>query len=272
MTSESKVALHFPPLFQIKMSENQGFKNTNNRCFAIVAVQMIYSNVDLLNFIQDAKTPTLVKKGKGDLLRELRRLTTSTSTKKEDLGIVLKIVAKGKYNDGRQHDAPEFYDAVIDTLREEIKKEDQDILDVIVLSLVEENRKCIKCGKCDTKYEKVYSHRIPAYDATFVENFKLYFKTIQQVRRCSNRSCDSQKFELESKIVRSPQMLVVCLKRFEVRNETECISKISKPISTPPQFNVNQTDFFLRCSVIHSGKLFVCCSLLKFILLCCTSL
>ena len=70
---------------------------------------------------------------------------------------------------------------MIDTLREEIKKEDQDIFDVIVLSLVEENRKYIKCGKCDTKYEKVYSHRIPAYAATFVENLgcisKQYSKT-----------------------------------------------------------------------------------------------
>ena len=78
----------FPPLFQIKMSENQGFKNTNNRCFSIVAVQMIFSNVDLLNFIQDAKSAKLVKKGKGDLLRELRRLTNSTSTKEEDLGTI----------------------------------------------------------------------------------------------------------------------------------------------------------------------------------------
>ena len=58
------------------MSENQGFKNTNNKCFAIVAVQMIFSNVDLVNFIHNAKTAKLVKKGKGDLLRELMRLTT----------------------------------------------------------------------------------------------------------------------------------------------------------------------------------------------------
>ena len=114
---------------------------------------MIFSNVDLVNFIQDAKTAKLVKKGKGDLLRELRRLTTLASTKGEDLGTILTLVSEGKYIDGRQHDAPEFHDAVIDTLREEIKKEDQDILDVIVLSLVEENRTCIKCGKCDTKYK-----------------------------------------------------------------------------------------------------------------------
>ena len=71
----------------------------------------------------------------------------STSTKEEDLKHLLKIVAKGKYNDGRQHDAPEFYDALIDTLREEIKKEDQDVFDVIVLSLIEEDRTCIECGK-----------------------------------------------------------------------------------------------------------------------------
>jgi hypothetical protein len=45
------------------MSENQGFKNTNNRCFAIVAVQMIFSDVDLVNFIQDAKPAKIVKKG-----------------------------------------------------------------------------------------------------------------------------------------------------------------------------------------------------------------
>ena len=70
------------------MSENQGFKNINNRCFAIVAVQMISFNVDLVNFIQDAKTAKLVKKGKGDLLRELRRLTTLTSTKGKDLGTI----------------------------------------------------------------------------------------------------------------------------------------------------------------------------------------
>ena len=89
---------------------------------------------------------------------------------------------------------------MIDTLREEIKKEDQDIFDVIVLSLVEENRKCIKCGKCDTKYEKVYSHRIPAFAATYVENFKLHFKTIQQDRKCSARSCDSQNCQITADV------------------------------------------------------------------------
>ena len=78
----------FPAFFQIKMSENQGFKNTNKRCFAIVAVPMIFCNVDIVNFIQDAKTAKLVKKGKGDLLRELRRRTTLASTKGEDLGTI----------------------------------------------------------------------------------------------------------------------------------------------------------------------------------------
>ena len=133
------------------MSGNEGFKNISNSCFAIVAVQMLFSNVDLMNFIQDPKTTKLLKKGKGNLLRELQRLMRSTSTKEEDLKHLLKIVAKGKFNDGRQHDAPEFYDALIDTLREEIKKEDQDVFDVIVLSLIEENRTCTECGKKDTK-------------------------------------------------------------------------------------------------------------------------
>ena len=252
------------------MSGNEGFKNISNSCFAIVAVQILFSNVDLMNFIQDPKTTKLLKKGKGNLLRELQRLMRSTSTKEEDLKHLLKIVAKGKYNDGRQHDAPEFYDALIDTLREEIKKEDQDVFDVIVLSLIEENRTCIECGKKDTKYIKVYSHRIPVKTATFVENFKMHFKTIQQDRRCSSRTCDSQICELESKIVRSPQMLVVCFNRFEVIDGKEGTLKISKAISTPLLFNVNQTEFFLRCSVIHRGKLFeiisLCCTLL-FILL-----
>ena len=170
---------------------------------------MIFSNVDIVTFIHNTKTAKLVRKGKGDLLRELMRLTTLTSTKGEDHGTILKIVSKGTYSDERQHDAPEFYDAEIDTLREDIKKEHQDI----VLSLVKEKRKCIKNQKCDTKYEKVYSHRIPVHAATFVENFKLNFKTIQQDRRCSARSCDWQKCKLESKIVISPQMSVVCLKR-----------------------------------------------------------
>ena len=52
------------------------------------------------------------------------------------------------------------------------------------------------------------------------------------------------------------------------RNEKERISKVSKPMSTPPQFNMNQTEFFLICSVIHSGRFCVCyCCMLHFIVM-----
>lgn len=213
---------------------------------------------DFKNFLQDPRTSEYLN-CEGRLYRELRRLSLSTKT--EDPGAVIDIVSAGnptKYNDKRQHDAGEFYEVMMDKLKEEFNLEGQQIIDTLIQTSVELLRTCCECGfEDDPVTEQVYFHKIPANRKTMEENFKANFETIEQEKRCPNKGCKSTKCQVQRKITRAPPVLAILLQRFERVKNTLVCRKINKAINTPTIFIPdleNPAMFNLKCSVIHKGS------------------
>eukprot|EP00814_Leptocylindrus_danicus_P001135 CAMPEP_0116037750 /NCGR_PEP_ID=MMETSP0321-20121206/22267_1 /TAXON_ID=163516 /ORGANISM="Leptocylindrus danicus var. danicus, Strain B650" /LENGTH=526 /DNA_ID=CAMNT_0003516069 /DNA_START=8 /DNA_END=1588 /DNA_ORIENTATION=+ len=223
--------------------EPSGLANLGNTCYLNSALQCLFN---LKSFMTNLSA-------RSSLAECLRDVYESSSKAKAFFQILGKKSAKYQGND--QKDCHECFVDILDILESE-DKEENDIDTCKAVDLFSsEVTSCLTCDNCGLKRSKKehYNHFSLDLSSNLSESLDQFFHSGAKLEI----SCDKCKHKTSTQAVslsRTPQILLLQLKRFAYSYSKRDSNKNTAPISIPPQLNFGNSSMKLSSVVHHIGK------------------